>query len=188
MSIVPYASIKIKESNEPLVDLSKFDFLLEPVYFNDGLSKDSKMSLRERVANKFKKIQQRLKKYRFKIWDNYRPLEVQDKIYQKYWKFFKDKHPEWDDKTLKLEVGKFVSPAYDNDRIPPHTTGGAVDLTLIDKAGKELNMGTEYDFFGPEAAPFYLEIYKNNIKAQKNRRMLREAMLKEDFTLDEDEW
>lgn len=36
-----------------------------------------------------------------------------------------------------------------------HTRGLAIDLTLVDSLGSELDMGTEYDFFGIEAHPSY---------------------------------
>jgi len=32
-----------------------------------------------------------------------------------------------------------------------HTRGSTVDLTLVDADGAELDMGTQFDFFGPEA-------------------------------------
>ena len=47
-----------------------------------------------------------------------------------------------------------MSPPDQIERIPPHATGGTVDLTLVDENGKELDMGTEFDFFGPETAPW----------------------------------
>ncbi len=188
MTLVPYTSIKIKDNNESMVDLNQFDFILDPKYFQQGLSTDSRMFARKEVALKLEKIQKRLKKYRFKIWDAYRSREVQNSIYQKYWNEVKNKHPEWDEEKLKLETRKFVTAPYDQNRIPPHATGGTIDITLVDKDGQELDMGTKFDFFGPEAATFYYEIYETNKKALENRRLLREIMLDEDFALDEDEW
>ena len=45
-------------------------------------------------------------------------------------------------------ISQFVSiPVFDEMRAPVHTTGGAVDLTLIDTNGKPLNMGTDFDDF-----------------------------------------
>lgn len=188
MTLVKYNKIKIRENNESLVDLAKFGFVLEPKYFEEGLSSESKMFLREGVAQKLLKIQQSLGGLRLKIWDGFRSRDVQNNIYQNYWEEVKKVHPDWDEEKLKNEVGVFVSPPYQEDRIPPHTTGGAVDLTLVDSDGNDLDMGTEFDYFGPEASSFFYEVYLDQPKIAENRKILREAMLAEDFTLDADEW
>ena len=61
-----------------------------------------------------------------------------------------------------------------------------MDLTMADlKTGKELDMGSPFDFFGTESHPFYKGIDKNQIK---NRMMLRNAMLKHGFKPYENEW
>jgi len=188
MTLVKYTSVEIRENNESMVDLSTLGFILEPKYFQQGLSTDSRMFLRKETAQKLLKAQSKLKGHRFKIGDAFRSRDVQNNIYQKYWKNLKTVQPNWDDEKLKLEVGKFVSPPYQTERIPPHSTGGAIDLTLVDENGVELKMGTEFDFFGPEAGPFFFEIYRSKPDITQNRKTLRDAMLMEGFTLDEDEW
>lgn len=188
MTLVKYTSVEIRENNEPMVDLSTLGFIIEPKYFQQGLSPDSKLFLRETTAQKLLKVQSTLGNLSLKIWDAFRSRNVQNNIYQKYWAELKTAHPDWDGEKLKLEVGKFVSPPYQKDRIPPHATGGAVDLTLVDEHGNELGMGTEFDFFGPEAEPFFYEIYQDKPDITQNRKILREAMQAEGFTLDEDEW
>jgi zinc D-Ala-D-Ala dipeptidase len=188
MTLVNYTSIEIRENHDHLVDLATLGFLVEPKYFQQGLSSDGRMLLRSEVAQKLIKVQNHLGDLRIKIWDAFRSRDTQNNIYQKYWTEMKTANPEWNDEQLRLEVGKFVSPPYQKKRIPPHATGGTVDLTLIDKNGEELDMGTEFDFFGPEAEPFFYEIFKSNSKVRKNRKILREAMETQDFTLDQDEW
>ncbi|MFA6550793.1 MAG: M15 family metallopeptidase [Candidatus Gracilibacteria bacterium] len=188
MTLLHFESIPIKELHEPLVDLSIYDFVLEPVYFKQGLSRDARMFLRKSVADKLIKIQNNLEGYKFKIWDGFRSREVQNAIYQKFWNEFKKDHPEWDEDRLKKEVGMFVTVANDLNRIPPHATGGAVDLTLVDPNGKALEMGTSFDYFGPEAMSFYFEGNGDNGQAKVNQKILREAMSAEDFSIDKEEW
>ncbi|PQJ83005.1 peptidase M15 [Polaribacter glomeratus] len=67
-----------------------------------------------------------------------------------------------------------------------HTRGSTVDLTIIDiKTGKELDMGSPYDFFGVESHPFY----KNTSEKQKkNRFYLREVMMANNFKPYNNEW
>ena len=54
-----------------------------------------------------------------------------------------------------------------------HSRGAAVDLTIVDASGKELDMGTPYDFFGVEA---HTDYKKHSSKIQANRDLLREAL------------
>jgi D-alanyl-D-alanine dipeptidase len=105
-----------------------------------------------------------------------------------FWNKLRTDHPTWNEDILKMEVGKFVTVANDPNRIPVHATGGSIDLTLTDLSGNELNMGTEFDYFGPEAASHFFE--KNDIdgRIKANRKFLREVMIAEDFRYDDDEW
>lgn len=61
-----------------------------------------------------------------------------------------------------------------------HSYGAAVDLTLADAKGKELDMGTPYDHLGRLAEPRHEEEYlasgKLTKQQVKNRRILRKAM------------
>jgi D-alanyl-D-alanine dipeptidase len=188
MTLVKFEHIPIKESNEPLVDLEKYDFVLESVYFNWKLSPDKKMFLRQSVVEKLIKIQNKLKKYTFKIWDGYRTRAVQKNVYKKYWQELKEKNPDWNNEKLDEEASIFVTYPSDPKRIPHHSTGGAVDLTLVDENGKELDMGTGFDFFGKEAAPYYYEENKISDLVKNNRKLLRNAMLEDDFHIYEYEW
>lgn len=74
-----------------------------------------------------------------------------------------------------------------------HNTGCAVDMSLWDeKAGKPLDMGTPYDFFGKAAEPRHeVELWKKGtLTAEQyaNRLLLREAMLRAGFRILPHEW
>ena len=188
MASVPYESVPVKESGEKLLDLGQFDFVLDTQYFTQGLSSDPRMFLRESVIEKLLKIQKELHVYKFKIWDGFRPREVQRKLYDRFFNELKRQHSDWSDAELHREVSVYVSNPYNPKRIPSHTTGGAVDLTLVTTDGSELDMGTEFDHFGSEAASFYFE--KNNLSKHivENRKILRETIIAEDFYSYEAEW
>ena len=66
-----------------------------------------------------------------------------------------------------------------------HNRGAAVDLTLVDGEGNELDMGTPFDFFGPEAHPSYTDLPEHVLN---NREILREAMMSEGFKPITTEW
>ncbi|WP_299056256.1 M15 family metallopeptidase [uncultured Polaribacter sp.] len=67
-----------------------------------------------------------------------------------------------------------------------HSRGSTIDVTLVDtKTGKELDMGSNYDFFGEESNTYY----KNITSAQKkNRFLLRKIMIDNGFKPYNKEW
>ena len=73
-----------------------------------------------------------------------------------------------------------------------HNYGAAVDLTIIDPAGKPLDMGTGYDFFGEMAYPSKEEVLLQQGKLTQeqidNRLILRETMRRAGFTPIDSEW
>lgn len=104
------------------------------------------------------------KGYRIKIYDCYRPLDIQKKM----WAILPD--------------ADYVA---DPKRGSIHNRGGAVDITLIDKEGNELDMGTSFDHFGPEAAHAYANL---PAKVKANRAFLKEVMLRHNFRAFKSEW
>jgi zinc D-Ala-D-Ala dipeptidase len=188
MTLVAYENVEIKETDEPLVNLAAYPFILDPAYYNMGLSASPEIHIRKTIADKLLDTQNRIGTIRFKIWDGWRPRDVQHQIYMQYWRKLETKHPKWPKVKLEQEVGKFVSVATDPHRIPIHATGGAIDLTLTDNSGQDLEMGTGFDHFGPESAALYYE--KNDIDEQvrANRGRLRELMVAAGFRHDDDEW
>ena len=107
----------------------------------------------------------KIQNLRLKIFDAFRPLKAQEFLFNKF--------PD----------GDFVS----NPKTGaiPHCRGIAVDLTLIDKAGKELDMGTKFDDFTPKAYHGNKKISK---EAQKNRFILMGIMMSSGWDFYEKEW
>ena len=67
-----------------------------------------------------------------------------------------------------------------------HSRGSTIDLTIVDiKTGKELDMGSAYDFFGIQSHPRYQNISDTH---KKNRMLLRKVMLAHGFKPYENEW
>jgi zinc D-Ala-D-Ala dipeptidase len=73
-----------------------------------------------------------------------------------------------------------------------HNYGCAVDLTLADKDGKALDMGTKFDFFGKKAQPRHELDYfrKKELTSQQyvNRLLLRMVMVQAGFSPIPNEW
>ncbi len=67
-----------------------------------------------------------------------------------------------------------------------HTRGSTIDLTLIDlKTGKELDMGSPYDFFGKESWVAFDAI---SIQQKQHRNTLQKVMLENGFRNYKQEW
>lgn len=71
------------------------------------------------------------------------------------------------------------------ERGSPHSMGAAVDLTLVDAGGKELDMGTGFDDFTPRAFHGDLDI---PIDAQRNRIILLGIMTSAGWDFFRNEW
>lgn len=110
--------------------------------------------LRPEVAKavvKAHKILQR-KGLGLKMLDCYRPRPIQQKL--------------WD----KIPDPKYVA---NPNKGSMHNRGAAVDLTIVDENGEELDMGTAFDYFGKEAHHGYRNL-SDSVK--ENRRLLKKTM------------
>lgn len=67
-----------------------------------------------------------------------------------------------------------------------HCRGSTIDLTLVSyQTGEELDMGTEFDFFGKESWSSYQNLSSEQLN---NRQLLKNLMLANDFQSFELEW
>lgn len=104
------------------------------------------------------------KGYRIKLFDCYRPLSIQKKM----WEIVSDP--------------KYVA---DPKKGSIHNKGGAVDISLVDRNGKEVDMGTSFDFFGIESSHNYTNLSK---KIKSNRKFLKAIMIQNGFNSFDSEW
>lgn len=102
--------------------------------------------------------------YKIKIFDCYRPLDIQKRMWQ-----------------------IVPNPSYvaDPAKGSIHNRGGAVDITLVYANGKELDMGTPFDFFGIEAGHNYPNL---SLKIKENRELLKKIMIEKNFNSFDSEW
>ncbi len=189
-------NIPIQDCGEPLVELKPDEFVLQPIYFEQGIAQSDIVKLRRSVVEKLRKAQhalQDIEGWKIKIWDGFRLQKTQQRIYDDYYKKVKKENPTWSDGQINAEVIKFVSPANTNPNAPaPHNTGGAVDLTLVDKNGNEIEMGTDYDDFTEKARTnYYATTGANHELAQtfhRNRLLLKNILEATGLSNDPLEW
>ncbi|MFV8269952.1 D-alanyl-D-alanine dipeptidase [Flavobacterium sp. GT2N3] len=104
------------------------------------------------------------KGYKIKIFDCYRPLDIQKKM----WKIVSN--PKYVANPAKGSI---------------HNRGGAVDITLVDNKGKELDMGTSFDFFGIKASHNFPDV---SAEVKQNRIVLKTIMISSGFNSFDSEW
>ncbi len=136
-------AIQIRENGDPLVDISDHPQLTVK-YAKGGYDPGDPKTfsrLRQAVVRKLLTAQKRLPpRIKFLVREGYRPLALQLQYFEKYREQLREKHPSWTEQELFEKTCVYAAPP---DTCPPHTTGGAVDLTLISsESGLELDMGT----------------------------------------------
>jgi zinc D-Ala-D-Ala dipeptidase len=136
------------------------NFVGRPIYSR------AKCFLRRKVALKLDVIQKQLEKIGLglKLWDGYRPFSVQKIL----WNILPDE--------------RYVASPFKGSR---HNRGAAIDLTLVDKEGKELRMPTDFDNFSSKAHRDYERLPKDVIY---NRMLLENIMREHGFVPLPTEW
>ena len=122
-------AVPVAETGEPLVhldgDLSPFGALV-----------------RAGLADRLRAADAALPRgIRLRVIEGYRPLEIQRAIVASYAAQVRRHHPHAGVEDLEVLTSRFVSPV----EVAPHVAGAAVDLTLVDVCGDQLDLGTEID-------------------------------------------
>lgn len=157
-----------------LVDVSKLDstiiidlkYATADNFMGDTLYSANICLLRKDVAKRLIEVQKELRKMGLglKIWDGYRPYSVQKKMWE------------------KVHDARYVA---DPAKGSNHNRGAAVDVTLVDKNGNELEMPTGFDDFSKKAGSNYPNV---SPEAKKNRELLKKVMMKHGFRPITSEW
>ena len=182
------------------------DVLLEIRYYStynfvgariDGYEQPIALLTRE-AADSLRAVSDDLRQegYRLKIWDSYRPQTAVNHFIR------------WAEDLQDTAMKAIFYPMVDKSKLfeqnyiaarSGHSRGSTVDLTLVSEAtGKELDMGSPFDWFGSESHPDYCgnpdslvwhETEGGLTELQFNNRLiLREAMLRHGFKAIDSEW
>lgn len=114
------------------------------------------------LATAARELNERKPGFRLKVWDCYRPMKVQEAMWAAYTN----------------------TPYVANPKTARHPRGRAVDITIVDANGAEVEMPTEYDDFSSKAHPSA----KASAAATANRELLRSVMVNAGFTGVNSEW
>ncbi|MDH4128892.1 MAG: M15 family metallopeptidase [Spirochaetota bacterium] len=179
-------SIDQLKNNADYINLNTFEgvfinlkYATKDNFMGENLYGDFNQCYLHRIAaNKLKNAVKYLQKdkpgFKFLLFDCLRPRSVQYKMWN------------------RVKGTSNQSYVANPHRGSIHNYGLAIDLSLINENGEELDMGTPYDTFSklsePRMEKHFLKLGKLNQNQYKNRLILRNAMIKAGFKQLPNEW
>ncbi len=201
----PYHNIPIIECGEPLVAIpTTFAFFKPHPYQALGAPYASKSPFYLRIGVlqslqvSLQYLQEIYPQWQIKIFDAYRPIAVQKFMVEhtleqlalsRGWQKADLSPAQYTE--LMAEVLQFwAMPSTDPATPPPHSTGAAIDVTLVNQDNIEIDMGSEIDEISPRSFPDY---YQPDPNAKANqfheyRQLLNQVMSFSGFQRHPYEW
>ncbi|MFF7607659.1 M15 family metallopeptidase [Streptomyces parvulus] len=177
MSDARVAAIPVRECGEPLVDVREHGFRVDPRKQDPP---GAFAHVREGVLARLEHARSLLPAGTDLLFvEGYRPLTLQRRYFTEYRDELAASHPDWTADRLHRAAARYVSPP----RIAPHSAGAAVDVTLVDQDGHELDLGTRVNA-SPEESEEACYTHATNISdhARRHRTLLLTAMENAGFT------
>lgn len=201
----PHYQVPIQECGDPLLPIPPQLVRVDPhPYASLGApyGERSPFFVRQGVCDRLLLAQAQLERERpgwqIQIFDGYRPVAVQQFMVDHTLQTLAQTQgldPQQmtasERQTLLDQVYEFWAlPSLNPATPPPHSTGGAIDVTLVDQAGHPLNMGSPIDEISPRSYPDYF----NNPSApehhafNRHRQQLKRVMTMAGFEQHPKEW
>lgn len=142
--------------------------------------------MRKTVYDKLVQAQDLLPKgLRFCLYEAYRSLQLQKMLFDNRFDLVKNQYPHWTQDQVFNDTIKLISPVINQDgskNIPPHSTGAAVDVYLIDDNGNALEMGIHpKDWMEDDGSLSQTDAKCISQEAQKNRKIMSDVLHKVGF-------
>jgi D-alanyl-D-alanine dipeptidase len=202
----PYSHIPIQDCGEPLVAIPRDQFAVVQPHPYQALGAPygvrSPYWLRSGVLTQLHQAKLHLQRqypgWQLQIFDAYRPVAVQrfmvDYTFRQLatHQGLDPQHLTPDQRQqLWQQVNQFwATPSLDPATPPPHSTGAAVDLTLINEAGYPVDMGSPIDEPSPRSYPdhFAHSPEPTEQQAHQHRHLLHQVMTTAGFVRHPNEW
>ncbi|MFH9429640.1 M15 family metallopeptidase [Streptomyces sp. NPDC017615] len=166
------AAVPVRECGEPLVDVRAHGGLRVDPRRDDAAGAFA--HLRQGVLHRLLHAQSLLPDgLRLLYVEGYRPPALQRRYFEEYAGVLGRDNPEWPPARVREAASRYVSPP----EMAPHGAGAAVDLTLVDADGRELDLGTRLNA-DPEESKGACYTAATNItpEARANRDTLAAAL------------
>ncbi|MGR5092517.1 M15 family metallopeptidase [Vibrio maritimus] len=184
-------AIPIKDCLEDLVSVKGHLAYGPPPECNE--TKDSYHFVRRSVLERLLIAQKELPPgLALRLYEGYRSPEFQETLFQQQLTRVASSNPGYSEREAYKAAACLVAPTktFEGEILsPPHSTGGAVDVEIVDDEGKVIDFGMEIkDWI--HVAPSLCETEAPNLSSQaaKNRAMLVSVMSKAGFVNYSREW
>lgn len=187
-----------------LLGINHYSHANNPPYYQKIPGSTDSLFLRKSVIEKLINIDKDLKAMGLRLFflDCYRPIEVQNYMHDSWVpNRLKQDHPDWSNQKITSEVDNYwAKGAPSTEEInanspPPHSTGGAFDVTICKNNGEQMFMGSIFDDVAPVSNTDYFENQALNhnltfseTEASMNRRLLYWLMINAGFVNNPTEW
>jgi zinc D-Ala-D-Ala dipeptidase len=202
----PYQQIPIVECGEPLVPIPLDIFAVASPHPYQKLGAPygdrSPFFLRQGILDRLYDAQTYLQYHqpgwRIQIFDAYRPVAVQQ--YMVDYTFHElvtaqglspQELTPTQRQAFQEQVYQFWAlPSLDPATPPPHSTGAAIDITLVDAENQTIDMGSPIDEISPRSYPDYFanRCHPDGVQYQNHRQILADAMRSARFRQHPNEW
>jgi len=198
----PYHQIPIIECSEPLVKIPLELFAVESPHPYQKLGANygghSPYYLRQSVIKNLIQAQNYLQllhpNWYIQIFDAYRPVAVQQfmvdysfgEALRERGLTDKELSPQQREEAWTAVYEIWAVPSLDMKTPPPHSTGAAVDITLVNDIGEVVDMGSPIDEMSDRSLPEYY--IHSHPEYHAHRQLLRDMMLKAGFQRNPKEW
>ena len=180
--------VPVADGGEPMV-------ILNPAVIKNGYppemsdmakALEGKIVVRKTVYQMLRDVQKQISEknnnYSLYVTYGYRSLEIQTTKFRTIVSTIAKKRFFVNPIDLYEDVHRFIAVP----TVAGHPTGGAVDITIVDKSGKCIDFGSPlYDFSSKDCYVYALNITK---KALRNRLLLRACMIDAGFAPFDGEW
>jgi D-alanyl-D-alanine dipeptidase len=155
------AAVPVRDSAEPLTEL-------------DESFGPARALVRASVAQRLALARAGLPKgLQLRVIDGYRTAAAQRAIIRSYAEELRASHPAASAAELERLSSRFVAPM----AVAPHVAGAAVDLTLVDGSGRELDLGTPVDATPEQSGgACYFDAPLPGRHARANRELLAQVL------------
>lgn len=186
-------AIPINECGEGLIDLKNQNIIVYGTPPDTPLTANDYTKIRKTIYQKLCLAQDDLPNgWRFRIYEGLRSLPVQEILFNQQCDNLRQKKNYNSYEDLFNEACRLISPVIHLDgtaNVPPHSTGAAVDLELIDNKGNLVDLGMavkDWLIVDPDLCETYSKLL--SIEAMQNRIVLLTIMSKHGFVNYPREW
>lgn len=167
-------NVRIEDNHESMIQLLPNDNII--------LAEEKTFFGRKGMVDRLQKAADEISKkgFRLHVFVMYRSPETQVQRRTALYEELRQKHPDFNEEEITRLLNIRIAQVGGG-----HQTGGAVDLTICDLQGRDLDMGTDYMEHNNNTATMSHTL---NEEQRKNRKMLLDCMQKVGFVNYPAEW